>query len=263
MTLSEKARMKAANTAKIRQFFFEYLDSVNYKGIFGVAKFSSVYNGLMHVQQDNIKNKLKEQFLEFMDTGSIISLGIFYYPDIIDGINVEKNGKIDIYRWNLYSDEYQHLNNMLKEISHKIAKKFNGIAYPPTTETPAEKIKNVTDYYNKTISHRLVAEYAGMGWRGKNELIITEEAGPTLRFSSILINIPLLQNSKIESKCGECAACLEICSFLDNKAKLEDYRENCRKFIISLGLKHDVCGKCIKACFRDGLFKEQFTSKIL
>ena len=216
----------------------------------------------MPIQQEKLKETLKEQFKDFMDTGSIISLGIFYTPDIIDCINVEKNGKIDMDRWNLYSDEYQHLNNMLKEISKEIADKFNGIAFPPTTETPAEKIKNIKDYYQKTISHRLVAEYAGIGWRGKSELIITEERGPTVRFTSVPINIPMTQGSIIESKCGECSACLEVCPFLKYKENLEDYRENCRNFIFSFGLKHDVCGKCIKACFRDSIFKKKFISEI-
>jgi epoxyqueuosine reductase QueG len=165
-------------------------------------------------------------------------------------------------RWNLYSDEYQHLNKMLKEISKQIANKFNGFAYPPTTETPAEQIENVKYYYHKTISHRLVAEYAGIGWRGKNELIITENRGPAVRFTSILINVPMIQGTKIESKCSNCAACLEVCQFLKYKEDLEDYRENCRKFIFTLGLKHDVCGKCIKACFRESIFKENFKSEL-
>ena len=86
--------------------------------------------------------------------------------------------------------------------------------------------------------------------------------GPTLRLTSILINIPMLQGSKIESKCGECTVCLRVCPFLKNKENLEDYKENCRKFIFSFGLKHDVCGKCIKACFQESIFKEQFKSEI-
>lgn len=262
MIFNEIDRKKEENTAEIRQFFFDYLDRVNYKGTFGIAKFSSVYNDLMPVQQENVKNTLKEQFYNFMDTGSIISLGIFYTSDIIDCINVEKNGKIDMDRWNLYSDEYQHLNKMLKEIGKEIADTFNGIAYPPTTETPAEQIKNVKDYYHKTISHRLIAEYAGIGWRGKSELIITENRGPAVRFASVLINIPIIQGSKIKSKCGDCTACLEACHFLKNKQNLEDYRENCRKFIFTLGLKHDICGRCIKACFRESIFKENFKSEI-
>lgn len=249
---------KTKNTAQIQQYFFNYLEKVKYKGIFGIAKFSSVYNDLMPVQQETIKESLKGQFKEFMNMGSIISLGIFYPAEVIDCINVQKNGVIDMERWDLYSDEYQHLNEMLIDVSNQIAQGYNGIAFPPTTEALAKGITSVIEFYPHTISHRVVAEHSGIGWRGKNELIITETHGPTVRFTSVLINIPLNQNKVIESKCGECAACLDICSFLKNKEKLKDYRENCNNYLNSLGLKHHVCGKCVKACFRDSIYREKF-----
>ncbi|MFX1275934.1 MAG: hypothetical protein ACFFAT_12885 [Promethearchaeota archaeon] len=244
------------NTAKVRNYFYDYLNKIKYKGIFGVASFSVVYNNLMPIQQIKLKEILEANFNDFVKTGSIISLGIFYYPQIIDCINVKKNGDIDKKLWNHYSDEYKHLNELLKVIANKIAELFNGMAIPPTTETPSDHVKNVKDYFPKTISHRIVAEFAGVGWRGKNELIITEKQGPAIRFASVLINIPLNQGKQMENKCYSCTACLEVCPFLRNKDSLEDYRENCRKYIISLGLNHDVCGKCIKACY------EKFYSRL-
>ena len=258
MGLDHIKNEKTKNTAQIQQHFFNYLEKVKYKGIFGIAKFSSVYNDLMPVQQNKIKITLKERLKEFLITGSIISLGIFYPAEIIDCINVQKNGIIDKERWDVYSDEYQHINEMLIEVSNKIAQKYNGIAFPPTTEAMAKSINSVIEFYPHAISHRVVAEHAGIGWRGKSELIITETHGPTVRFTSILVNIPLNQNNKIESKCGGCTACLDVCSFLKNKEKLKDYRENCNNFLNSLGLKHHVCGKCIKACFRDSIYQEKF-----
>jgi epoxyqueuosine reductase QueG len=253
---------KEKRTVEIHDYFTDLLKQINHEGIFGIARFSSVFNDLMPIQKLKLEQLLKEHLTDYMNTGSILSIGIFYPPDIIDCINVEKKGKIDKTLWNHYSNEYQHLNCMLKQISKQIAEKFNGIAIPPTTETPAEKVKHVKDYYQHTISHRLVAEHAGLGWRGKNELLITKERGPAVRFTSIIIDLPLIQGCKLENKCGNCTACLDVCPFLKNKENLEDYRENCRKYIILLGLSHDVCGKCIKACFRESLYKEQFQSHI-
>jgi epoxyqueuosine reductase len=263
MSIGQLQEQKTENTIEIRNYFISYLRKVNYKGIFGVAKFSAVYKELMPVQQDKLKNILKQQLEDYIKIGSIISLGIFYPPDIIDCINVNINGKLDKDLWNRYSDEYQHLNDKLKYISRKIAKKFKLFAFPPTTGVPAENIRNVIDYYPHTISHRVVAEHAGIGWRGKSELIITKTHGPAVRFTSILCNLPLIQGEKIENMCGECTACLKVCPILKNKDKLEDYREDCREFLISLGLKHDICGKCIKACYRDSIFKDKFKSEPL
>lgn len=258
MGLDSIKNEKIKNTAQIQQYFIDYLEKVKYKGTFGIAEFSSVYNDLMPVQQKAIKKSLIGQLNVFMDTGSIISLGIFYSGEFIDCINVQKNEVIDKERWDVYSGEYQHLNEMLSEISSGIAHKFNGIAFPPTVEVSYENFGSVTEYYPHTISHRVVAEHAAIGWRGKSELIITETHGPAVRFTSILINMPLNQSKKIESRCGECVACLDVCSFLRNKDVLKDYRENCNSYLMSLGLKHHVCGKCVKACFRESIFKEQF-----
>ncbi|MBO3803114.1 MAG: hypothetical protein JTT11_04455, partial [Candidatus Brockarchaeota archaeon] len=54
------------------------------------------------------------------------------------------------------------------------------------------------------------------------------------------------------------SACLDACSILKNKDRLEDYRENCRLFIKSLGLEQEVCGKCVAACYRKGAFEGRF-----
>jgi epoxyqueuosine reductase QueG len=249
MTIDILDKQKATNTHKIQQSFFNYLQKVKYKGIFGVASFKNVFNSLLPVQKKRLQDLLGKSYEDFMKTGSIISLGIIYPPEIIEYINVQKQGLIDKEKWNLYGDEYKHLNDMLKEIGYKLAHEFNGISIPPTTGAPVDLINNVKDYYPFTISHRVVAEHAGLGWRGKSELIITENYGPAVRFTSILINLPLLQGNKIENKCGECMACLEACPILKNKNNLADYRETCRKYLISLDLKYDVCGKCIKACY--------------
>jgi len=249
---------KEINTDRIHKFFNNFLSQIEYKGIFGIANFSLVYNNLIVEQQSKLKQLLQNQFDKYIATGSILSLGIFYRSEIIDFINVEKNGKADKDLWNRYGEEYFRINELLKTISKKIAEKYNGLAIPPTTETPSKEVKNVKDYFSKTISHRVVAEYAGIGWRGINELIVTEEHGPAVRFASVLINIPLIQGKKMESKCGNCSACLEVCPILKNKTKLEDYRELCRKYMLSLGLKHDTCGKCVKACYKNSIFKDQF-----
>ncbi|MBD3255168.1 MAG: hypothetical protein GF383_08740 [Candidatus Lokiarchaeota archaeon] len=255
MNLNDISR-KNRLTDEINHYFVEYLKQVNYTGLFGVAPFSSVYINLMPIQQNRLKKLLKSNLNNYMELGSIISLAIAYRSETIKNINSNRDGLVKKERWNLYSDKYEHLNNMLKEIGHKIAVKFKGIAIPPTTETPAENINYVSDYYQHTISHRLVAEHAGIGWRGKSELLITKMHGPAVRLTSVILKGPLVYGKMIIDGCGECNACLEACPILKKKYKLKNYREQCRLYIISLGLKHDVCGKCLKACYFNGRWKQ-------
>jgi epoxyqueuosine reductase QueG len=251
MNLSEIKK----NTHEIKEYFYNFLNQEKYKGIFGIANFSKVYTHLISDQQNKLKEYVGIHFPDYINAGSIISVGIFYHPETISYINIKKNGTIDKEKWNLYSDEYDHLNKILNEISSKIAEKFNGIPIPPTTNTPSKEVKYVSDFFPKTISHRVVAEFAGIGWRGKSELLITEQFGSGVRFASIIINKLLLQGNRMESKCGDCTACLDVCPVLQNKSVLEDYRENCRLYLLQLGLNHDVCGKCIKVCVQRKLNK--------
>ncbi|MFX1363853.1 MAG: hypothetical protein ACFFCE_14270 [Promethearchaeota archaeon] len=247
----EKKAISESNTNEIFHYFDDFLKQINYDGYFGIAKFSNVYNELIPIQQEKLNQLLDNQINEFKQTGSIISIGICYKPEIIEFINLKNSdGIMDKNKWNIYAQEYNNINNLLIKVGKKIAENYNGIFIQPITGIPDEQIKNVHDYYPHTISHRVVAEHAGIGWRGKNELIITEKDGPALRFASILINIPLIQNQKQISKCVDCTDCLDVCSILKNKEKLSDYRNSCRKYILSLGLITDVCGKCIKVCLK-------------
>jgi len=145
---------------------------------------------------------------------------------------------------------------LLNLISREIADSLGGIPIQVTIEEMPTR--NVEEYYRITVSHRVVAENTGLGWRGKNELIVNEKFSCAVRFASIMVDLPLPSGRKIKSLCGGCEACLEACPFLKNKDKLENYRENCRRYIIQLGLDASVCGKCIKACYRNSVFSNRF-----
>lgn len=259
--MAQEKLIREQNTKRVLQYFHQYLVKIHYKGVFGVANFRSVYHELLPIQQAKLKELCHFHFQRFIQHGSIISIGIAYPDSIIDCINVKHNGTIDKAKWNVYAQEYQKLNHLLNKISHDIATHFGGIPVPATLEGFADEVNHVEEYYGHTISHRVVAEFAGLGWRGKNELIVHEQYSCAIRFVSIITTLPLLQGSKKESLCGNCMACLEACSILKKKAHLENYRENCRKYIIALGLDDEVCGKCIWACYRQSNFKNQFSLK--
>jgi epoxyqueuosine reductase QueG len=111
------------------------------------------------------------------------------------------------------------------------------------------------------ISHRVVAENAGRGWRGKNQLIIHDKYSCAIRFTSVIVSFPLIWSKKAESKCGTCTACEDVCGFIKYREVLPDYRENCRRYILFLkskGIKKDICGKCIKACYQSSIFQDIF-----
>jgi epoxyqueuosine reductase QueG len=245
----------------IRAFVEDYLDGISCKGVLGFAKFKAVYDALMPIQQERLLRIASEKFDELMDSGSIISFGISYQDAAIDAINKNSGNETDYELWNFYSKEYDRLNSLLNKASQAIADRFVGIPVPATLHGLTNKVNHVTDYYGLTISHRVVAEMAGLGWRGKNGLLINEKFSCAMRFASVISSLPLTSGGRMESQCGECHACEDVCTFIKNRDKLPNYRENCRRFLVHLqseGLTHEVCGKCIQACYRFSIFNKQF-----
>lgn len=245
------------NFQRVKNIFDQELTTIGYDGIVGVAEFKKVYDELMPVQRSKLADVCSGKLQDLLRSGSFICIGIAYPERAIDCIDIRlENGSVDRDAWNIYAREYHKLNRFLNDISKSIADLFVGTPIPATVEGII--VKNVEEYYEMTVSHRIIAENAGLGWRGKNELVVNEKFSCALRFASVTTSLPLTHARKVEASCRNCEACLEVCSFLRNKDKLKNYRESCRRYIVQLGLEGEVCGKCIKACYRHSILSNRF-----
>lgn len=250
---------KQKNLQIAESLFDSKLERIGYKGVIGVTGVKKVYYELMPIQRKKMREICNGELRNFIEKGSIICLGIVYPESVIDKIDARfEDGTIKKDDWNIYAKEYNKINKILSRISKDLSELFSGIAIPATIEGIAGKINNVEEYYAMTVSHRVVAENAGLGWRGKNELIVNSTFSCALRFASILTTLPFIHSRRVENLCGPCTACVEVCPFLRNRDKLENYREKCRLFINQLDLDADVCGKCIRACYRHSIFSNKF-----
>ncbi len=61
------------------------------------------------------------------------------------------------------------------------------------------------------LSDKAVAERAGVGFVGKNTLLITEEYGSWVYLGEMITNIPFLPDGQVEDGCGDCRICLDAC----------------------------------------------------
>ncbi len=241
-----------ATKTELKEIFERGAQTFNRKCDLKITSFSLVYDNLMPIQQKKLKNLCKHEFQPFVENGSIISLALAYTEEEILVIDQEKN------KWEIYANSYKELNQQLKILSERIADLVQGVPILPTIDGLVKKISHVQEFFPLTISHRLIGELAGMGWRGKNNLIIHPQFSCAFRFTSVLTPYEFDYDQRLERTCEDCSACYEVCPFLKKQANLKDYRENCRKYILYLDLGADVCGKCIKACFTMSKFNETF-----
>jgi epoxyqueuosine reductase len=56
-----------------------------------------------------------------------------------------------------------------------------------------------------------LAAKSGLGWRGKNTLLINKNQGSMFFLGEIFTNLPLIPTPKISNHCGTCSKCIDIC----------------------------------------------------
>ena len=108
-----------------------------------------------------------------------------------------------------YRSMYITVNATLDNASFLIAKRIQDSgfhAYP----VPASQTLN-NGKLEAVFSHKLAANLAGLGWIGKNCLLITLECGPRIRLATILTNAPLKPGVPIKESCDQCRKCVDMC----------------------------------------------------
>jgi epoxyqueuosine reductase QueG len=97
-------------------------------------------------------------------------------------------GEIDDQPTLTYDNVYQTANRLLDELSFKTAKCLGKDGFY-SLPIPASQVTDRNNWYG-AISHKAVARMAGLGWQGKNLLLVTREYGCAVRLVTILTNAP-------------------------------------------------------------------------
>ena len=182
-----------------------------------------------------------------------VSVAIRLPPEIVRSIADGPN--------KAYYEAYHDINACLDRIVAAGAEYLKSIGHQATAQTTKAVVKlneNAT-----LLPHKTVATRAGLGWIGRNALLVTREYGPALRFSSILTDAPIDAAKPVdESSCGECGECVRHCPagaikgeqwqaglsrecLVDVGACGQTMKRLCRE---RFGIEATICGKCIEVC---------------
>lgn len=183
-----------------------------------------------------------------------ISVAVKYTKDVIKGIYEMPTKE--------YYDYYNLLNKKLDRLVSLGADALKMFGYKAIAQTTDFVVESDADY-TTMLPHKTVATRAGLGWIGKNALLITKQYGSMVRLSSILTDAPLKTAKPInQSRCGSCLICTNACpahAVLGKNWSVNTYRDEffnarlCRKVareraIQSFGIEITQCGKCIAVC---------------
>lgn len=186
-------------------------------------------------------NNLSEKTCHGLDIG--ISIGVKVSTRILEDI--------DDHPTRLYMHHYKSLNILIDQIALKLSsiieeEGFDAIPIPAS---------QIVDWEKQTahLSHKMIAVRAGLGWIGRNNLIINPRYGAAVRYGSILTNMPLTTAHPVETDCGDCYECLSVCQASAIKESYRDYDmisclNKLKWFQKNYNIQHYICGVCVKIC---------------
>ncbi|WKV08677.1 4Fe-4S double cluster binding domain-containing protein [Thermoanaerobacterium sp. CMT5567-10] len=159
-----------------------------------------------------------------------------------------------------YFHHYRSVNTLIDQITLKTVLMLEEWGYNALAVPASQSIKELGEYRG-LFQHKTAATKAGLGWIGKNGLLVTEKYGPRVRLGTVLTDFELDTGKPIEtSKCGNCTLCVKSCPAMALHGKLWEAgierkeivdAQACSEYM-NKNFKHigrgSVCGICIKVC---------------
>jgi epoxyqueuosine reductase len=199
--------------------------------IFGVADISEIKNEF----------KISPKTLQNLDKA--VCLGVMLSQAVLS--------EIEEVPTKLYFHHYKIVNSFLDQVALKLCniiqkEGFSALAIPAT---------QIIDWEKNTahLSHRKLGVLAGLGWIGRNNLLVNQKLGSQFRLVSILTSMPLKADNVIEKDCGECSLCVKICPAGAIQEKPVDFDHvkcfgKLKSFQSQRQVEQFVCGVCVNIC---------------
>ncbi|TDO96428.1 tRNA epoxyqueuosine(34) reductase QueG [Marinomonas balearica] len=181
------------------------------------------YHGSMGYLADHGDLRFKPEELH-EGTQRVISLRMHYLPESVETVKRLKTPtKAYVARYALGRDYHKIIRKRLTTLAKRIEEVVGDHGYRAFVDSAP-------------ILERQIAEQAGMGWIGKNTLLLSPKAGSWFLLGELFTNLPLPVDAPSKSRhCGSCDACIQKCP---TDAFVEPWVLDASKCISYLTIEH-------------------------
>jgi epoxyqueuosine reductase len=152
---------------------------------------------------------------------SIVMLGMSYAPvtDPLDALDHPQRGAISVYAQG--KDYHDILRGKLKQLAGQLA------------SVSGADVKVFVD--TAPVMEKPLAAAAGIGWQGKNTMLVSRQHGSWLFLGAIFTTAELPPDAPETDHCGSCRRCLDICP---TNAFPAPYQLDARRCLAYLSIEH-------------------------
>jgi epoxyqueuosine reductase len=132
-------------------------------------------------------------------TQRIICVRMNCLPPVATRDRLQSKTRAYIARYALGRDYHKVMRKRLNMLARKLSAEIGAFGYRAFVDSAP-------------VLERQLAEKSGLGWIGKNTLLLHEQAGSWFLLGEIFTDLPLpLDTPPPKQRCGSCTACLDIC----------------------------------------------------
>ncbi len=177
------------------------------------------------------------------DLPSAISVALHLSPAVLGTLEDHPN--------QLYEHHYRQVNFALDRLALDIATLIQNLGAQALPVAASQLV----DWQNQRghLSHKRIAVGAGLGWLGRNNLLVTPQHGAQVRLVTLLTDLELEPDRPLERGCGTCRACIPACpAKAIDEAPAEFRHHDCfamlKEFQSKRYVGQYICGLCVRAC---------------
>jgi len=130
----------------------------------------------------------------------VVSLRMDYLPgDTQMAQRLKEPQQAYVSRYALGRDYHKLIRKRLQQLAERIQQQIGPFGYRAFVDSAP-------------VLEKAIAEKAGLGWIGKNTLVLNRKAGSYFFLGELFIDLPLPVDAPHSSEhCGRCSACMDIC----------------------------------------------------